>query len=300
MSYDEKVPLILRREQQWFGSIIGRPIDAESRMESISPSGRPMEEEAAEHIAPSPTLRPAERIQIYNQQYWWRLLNTLHESFPLATRLLGYFDFNRLIGFPYLTKYPPKHWSLSFLGDQLAKWCREDYAGRDKELLTETVELDWAFTFSFTCGSLTPVTLDRLSDPEAAAAIFDQKLFIQPFIFLFDHDYDLFKYRNELLMQGCDYWINHGFPVLDCAKHYYHVLYRNKQNNISWKEISQGEHFILGLFQKGTSIDNVCELLEKQEPTLYEAAAQNLQLWFQEWAQREWLSFQDAQEPVLN
>ena len=149
MAYDAKVPQYLKREQCWFGSIVGRPIDLHSRMNPISPSGRSMEEEAAEHILPSPTLRPSERIQIYNQQYWWRLLNAMHDLFPLVTRLFGHSDFNQSIGFPYLSKYPPRHWSLHLLGERLEQWVTEDYSAGDKELVLHACSVDWAFNHSF-------------------------------------------------------------------------------------------------------------------------------------------------------
>lgn len=299
MTYDENVPLVLKREQEWFGSIIGRPIDIQNRINPISPSGQLIDAEASEHIAPSPTLQSFQRIEIYNQQYWWRLLNTLHESFPFTVRLLGYFDFNQKIGFPYLIKYPPNHWSLGFLGNRLVRWCEEEYHQENKQLIKEALELDWAFTFSFVCGSLPPLTSDQLKDSEEAEAIFSKTLYIQPFIFLFDHEYNLFHYRMVLLGQDCGYWKNHGLPTLDYTRKHFYVIYRNPNNEISWKEISFGEYFILSQFQKGSTIDHVCELLEEQSPTCYETAAVNLQAWFHEWTQREWLSFQSP-ETILN
>lgn len=295
MIYDEKVPLLLREEQEWFGSIIGRPIDVENRINPFSPSGRSMDIEAAEHIAPSPTLQSIERIQIYNQQYWWRLLNTLHESFPFTVRLFGYFNFNQMIGFPYLMKYRPVHWSLAFLGDRIVQWCVEEYIWNGKQMVKDALEIDWAFTASFVCKSLEPLTSEQLT--EQGEAIFSKTLYIQPSIFLFEHGYNLFQYRLKLLEHDCDYWISNGLPIMDRSKRYFHVLYRNKNNDIAWKEISYGEFFILSQFQKGASIDHVCELLEEQEPACYEAAAENLQHWFHEWAQREWLSFQSPQDP---
>lgn len=293
MTYDEKVPLSLKREQQWFGAIIGSPIDEDSRMNPISPGGQSIEEEAALHIVPSPTLRPAQRIQIYNQQYWWRLLNTLHESFPLVTRLFGYFDFNRSIGIPYLVKYPPRHWSLALLGDRLSKWCLEDYLGDDRKLVSQAAELDWAFSYSFLAGSVLPLTAEQIAGQDGAT-IFDKALSIQPFIYLFELDCDLFKYRMDFLQQEPDYWLNHDFPVLERLRNYFYILYRNQHLDISWKEISKIEYQILRLFEKGSSIEQVCEWLEDQDTDISEAAAQNLQLWFHEWTQRGWLSLQNA------
>lgn len=170
MTYDTKVPIKLKKIQHWFGSIIGRPIDEDSRMNPLSPSGNPMELEAYDFIKPSPTLRPAQRIQIYNQQYWWRLINHMHESFPLVIRLFGYHDFNRTIAIPYLVSYPPTHWSLNQLGDKLPQWVEEEYQADDKQLVYDAVRVDWAFSHSFVAAELEPIhgaNLPREGDPSS-------------------------------------------------------------------------------------------------------------------------------------
>lgn len=290
MSYDEKVPSVLKREQIWFGSIISRPIDEDSKMNPISPSGNPMEVEASQHIAPSPTMRPAQRIQIYNQQYWWRLLNTLHEIFPLVTRLFGYYDFNRLIGIPYLSKYQPRHWSLSLLGDRLVKWVEEEYKAHDHGLILDAVKVDLAFGDSFIAGQYSPITQKDLEGRGEYEDIFFQRVFLQPYIYLFKLPYDLFRFRFEFLQQDPDYWLNHEFPVMDKSKEFRFVLFRVPSNDIVWRELSEGEYRLLELFKTGASIDQACDLLESQDALVSENAIKNMQLWFQEWSMRGWLS----------
>lgn len=291
--YDGKVPHLLKREQQWFASIIGRPIDEDSRMNPISPSGQSMELEAAEHIVPSPTLRPAQRIQIYNQQYWWRLLDTLHDTFPVLTRLFGYYDFNRSIGIPYVVKYPPNHWSLNCLGDRLAQWIEEEYHANDKALVLNAAQIDWAFNQSFVTNQLPQLSAELLPDAAAMEEILCQPLYAQPHIYLFQMEHHLFHFRQEFLQHDADHWLDHDFPAMEKSQTYFFALYRNVRNEISWKEISAGEYYLLGFFKQGMTIDEACQWLEKQENDLYEAAMSNLQLWFQEWTQRGWLSLQN-------
>jgi len=290
MNYDGKVPSLLKKEQQWFGSIIGRPIDEDSRMNPISPSGQPMELEAADHINPSSTLRPAQRIQIYNQQYWWRLLNTLHDSFPMLTRLLGYYNFNRSIAIPYLVKYPPTHWSLNYLGNRLSQWVQEEYLGEDKTLVYDSARLDWAFNYCFTVGELPSLSSEQLPSEAQMEEMLSKPLYAQPHLCLFQIEYDLFDFKIEFMKQDPDYWQEHDFPQLKKDRNYFFVLYRNVRNELSWKEISAGEYHLLGFFQKGTTVEQACEWLEEQDALIYEEAMQSLQLWFQEWSQRGWLS----------
>lgn len=290
MIFDQNVPPYLKRTQQWFGSIIGGPIDDDSRMNPISPSGKSMEVEAADYIAPSPTLRPAQRIQIYNQQYWWRLLNTLHEAFPILTRLFGYFDFNKMIGIPYLLKYHPSNWSLVTIGDNLTKWIDEEYHAKDKELVYQSARMDWAFCNSFITGQMPHLSLENLPNPEELDEVLNQILYTQPHLHLFKMPFDLFEFRLEFLKHPPEYWVENDFPQMELDKTYFFALYRNSNNDICWKEIVEGEYYLLSLFQNGTTIDQACDWLETQDQVLFESAMKNLRDWFQEWTSRGWLT----------
>jgi len=301
ISTQEKVPLILKKELYWFAEIIGRPIDEDSRMNPISPTGNPMELESADHIAPSPTLRPAQRIQIYNQQYWWRLLTILHDTFPLLTRLFGYYDFNRLLGIPYIVKYRPNHWSLNFLGSRMAQWIEEEYHNSDKLLVLDAARIDAAFSDSFVSLQMpavqlvmAPSDLQQGLNLKENETLFEEllkkPLYLQSHIYLFNLDYHLFNYRNVFLLQPPEYWIDNEFPKLEKERAYFFVLYRNLKNEISWKETSKIEFELLNLFKDGYSIEKACEWLENQESEVYELAMNHLQSWFQEWTLRKWLT----------
>src|SRR5690606_39116743 len=125
----------LKELQYWFAEIISRPIDMDNKINPITPSGKPIEEEAAKYIIPSSTLTPGQRMEIYNQQFYWRLLDILHETFPLLARLFGYRDFNEKLGFPYISTHLPDHWSLNQLGKRLPRWIEQHYHYMDKELV---------------------------------------------------------------------------------------------------------------------------------------------------------------------
>lgn len=283
MSFDIKVPQRLKETQEWFGSIVSRPVDADSKMQPISPSGNLMEEEAPLYIAPSPTLRSAQRIQIYNQQYWWRLLDSLHETYPLLLRLFGYHDFNKTLAVPYLMKYPPNHWSLAQVGARFPQWIEEQYSGQDKKLVLNAAKIDCAFNLCFLASDIEPI---KQLDTSSALS---QKLYLQPHIHLFEMDAHLFQFRIEFLKQDPDYWVEHDFPNLLREKTYFFIIYRNRKNDLGWNEISEGEYALLKQFQAGISIENACQWLEFQSGSIYDMAVKNLHIWFQEWTARGWL-----------
>lgn len=289
--FDKKVPSRLKKTQQWFASVIVRPIDEDSRMNPISPSGELMQEEAFDYIVPSPSLRPAQRIELYNQQYWWRLLGVLQDAFPLVTRLFGFHDFNIQIGKPYLDKYPPKTWTLNVLGDQLPQWIEEEYHANDKQLILDAAQLDCALNQAFFAKHITPVNAADLA--EGVDQILQRRLRLQPHVFLFKWRYDLFSFRKEMLKEDVEHWIHQDFPKLVQDRAYYFISYRNHMNDVHWEELSPAAFQFLNRFSKGATIEEVCEWLEQQDEDMYTEASNKLHLWFQEWIYRQWLYFDE-------
>lgn len=282
----------LKPIQEWFAGIITNKLTEQDCINPLAPSGILIAEEATRYIVPSPTLSPHQRIQIYNQQYWWRLLNALHDNFPFVTRLFGYQAFNEEIGIPYLMKYPPNHWSLNHLGERLSKWISEEYRAPDRPLIFNATLLDWAFTASFISAQKAPLDLTTSmiqEDPEKLLAF---TLYLQPHIHLFKWDYDLFSFREAFLKQSVEYWIEHDFPPLLKERTYYFTLYRTQKNHIIWKEIGPGEYALLHVLKKGASIEEACAFLEQQETAIYEEAVAHLQQWFQDWTARRWLTLE--------
>lgn len=289
MTFDSAVPQQLKELQQWFASIITRPIDEDSKMDLISPSGKPMVEEACEYIAPSPTLRPAQRIQLYNQQYWWRLLSTMHDIYPLVTRLFGYHDFNQRLIIPFLVKYPSNHWSLSYLGARFPLWVEEEYHEEDRELVLNAAKIDWAYNDCFIAAQ--KPTLDGLNLQEEE--LLTLPLQLQPYVHLFELPYDLFHFRIDFIKQEPEYWVEHDFPELKrlpSGEMLHFVMYRNPSNQTIVETIGANEYQLLKHFKTGSTVDLLCQWLEHQEGSLVEDASQNLNLWFQRWTALRFLT----------
>lgn len=291
----DQPPYTLKSTQEWFASIITNRLGENDIIQPYTLSGSLVAEEAGSYITPSPHLRPHQRIQIYNQQYWWRLLNTLHANFPLVTRLFGYLAFNEKIGIPYLLQFPPNHWSLNVLGERLPKWILEYYKEPDQSLIYHAASLDWAFAASFVAPQHPVLDLVHLTQ-EKPEDILSLSFYLQPHISLFTWEYDLFTFRGCFLKEDVDYWIEHRFPDLPKGKNFYFILYRNAKNYLTWREISQSEFMLLERFKIGTTIKDACEYIETQEAAIYEQVATHLQQWLQEWTQAGWLTLTSNQE----
>ncbi len=289
--YDSAVPEALKHVQTWFGSIIERPIDLESCMMPIAPSGRSMIEEAADYITASPTLEPHQRIELYNQQYWWRLLNIMHETYPLVTRLFGYVDFNQKIAFPYICRYRPNHWSLSFLGARLPQWVKRYYKEDDKQLIYHAAALDDAYNEAFLIKAMPPVNMQAIKRKAATQGLLEQKLYLQAHLYLFEMPYNLFEFRETFIEpEDGDHWMDRPFPNLDQEGPYFFALFRDPSNCLRWLSLAEGEYRLLQQYRKGNTTSAVVEWLSEQEDAWTEDAATHLHTWLQTWILRGWFA----------
>lgn len=285
---EPKVPLDLKNTQEWFGSVIKRRLVEGDHINPTAPNGKEISTDAAHYIVPSPTLRPHQRIEIYNQQYWWRLINTLQINTPLLLRLFGFTAFNETIAIPYLLKYPPNSWSLNTLGEKLPQWVQEEYHQPDHLLVYKAAYLDEIFASNFYALQYPHLDFTSLAqqDPDA---LLEMPFCLQPHVYPLEFEYDLLTFRDLLVKQEGDYWTKNPFPELKKDKAYYYILFRNFENNIAWKLIEKDEYLLLSQFKTGISIQAACDWIEDQEEDLRESLEGHLQKWLQDWTRYGWL-----------
>lgn len=274
--HEPELPKRLKDTQEWFAGIITQPLDSNGKIAKRTPDNKQITKEADHFISPSPSLHAFERIEIYNQQYWWRLLNTLQEAYPFLLRLFGSNDFNKSIGVPYLKKYPSNDWTLNSLGNRLPKWIKESYHADDQELVWHAAAIDNAFNSAFFIKQMPPIALQETT--------LETKLHLQPHVQLFTLPYDLFSFRKEMLMQNPDYWVEHDFPELKNDRDYHFMLFRKPNNQVSWRETKPFENAILQKLSSGESIDEICTWIDTQPHAFQKEAEDKLSLYFKTWS----------------
>src|SRR5262249_33147020 len=80
--------------------------------------GGSMKRYAARYIKPNDRLTSFERLEIYNRQYWWRVLASMTEDFPGLRAVLGERRFEDMCR-AYLTACPSQSFTLRNLGARL-------------------------------------------------------------------------------------------------------------------------------------------------------------------------------------
>ena len=92
-------------------------------MQATAADGRPMTAVAESFIAPNSRLTAFERLEIYNRQYWFRVLGSLAEDFPGLRAVVGGRRFEAL-SIAYLKEHPSRSFTLRNLGFEASRLAR--------------------------------------------------------------------------------------------------------------------------------------------------------------------------------
>ncbi len=268
--------------QEWLGQLIAQPLQPNHKLPTQRFSDDFLQE-TEKHITPSLTLTPLQRIEIYHQQYWWRLLKALQNHFPTVVRLFGYSSFQNELAVPYLSQYPPVHWDLNRLGHTFTHWLDAHYHHIDRYLVTHAASIDWAAQYASWIGPLSSVDFSALNTEERMV----YPLTLQPHIHLFNLRGNLFHFRETLLQREVEHYNSSPFPEMSYGN-YHFVLYRTAENMVTWREISQAEYELLSYFKQGSTIGEACSKIEEKGGESLAESLIHTPFWFKQWTVLQW------------
>jgi hypothetical protein len=164
--------------QREMAAAVMMPLTANEEMRPTAPDGRVMTEVAAAFVAPNSRLSAFERLEIYNRQYWFRVLGALAEDFPGLRAVLGGSRFESM-SVAYLSAHPSRSFTLRNLGSKLVEWLGEhaEWGGRRHALAVEVARVEWAFVEAFDNGERTPLTVDQITTLDGGS-----RLALQPHV----------------------------------------------------------------------------------------------------------------------
>jgi Putative DNA-binding domain len=164
---------------------VRRPLTADYEMQRTTDDGRPTADIAASYISPNNRLSSFERLEIYNRQYWFRLITAVSEDYPTLNAVLGPKRFDALI-LAYLSEHPSTSWTLRDLGAKLPAFlaAHPEFSGRRHRLAVDVANLELAYVDAFDGKQLDPLTAE-----EARAIGADSRLCLQPHLRLLELAY---------------------------------------------------------------------------------------------------------------
>jgi hypothetical protein len=101
----------------------------------------------------------------YNRQYYFRLFQCLQQAYPRVAALLGYWRFNHIVQ-DYLAEFPPQHFDLAQIGQQLPAYLAHRL-GEEARALEQAARIDQAFEQVFLAPQLLPFSITQSQEDPA-------------------------------------------------------------------------------------------------------------------------------------
>jgi hypothetical protein len=289
----------LRELQRVMSTALFRPLTPRWRMQKRWIDGRPMEEAAADFIKPNDRLSSFERLEIYNRQYWFRVLDCLWDDYPGLRAVLGQRKFMKLIT-AYLTRYPSESYTLRDLGNRLECFLREEpqWAAPREELAIDMARFEWAQIVAFDGPSKPPIAPDDILDTPAAKL----RLGLQPYLSLLDVNYAVddflmaVKKRESAVLRGEASNAVDSAPSMRARRKRIRLPKRAKvylavhrhDNMLYYKRLEPEAFTILSGIDRGATLENACANAIAASNRSNIDWTEQVKGWFDNWAELDW------------
>lgn len=272
------------------------PLTRNERMRSVARGGGSMRAEADKFIKPNDRLTSFERLEIYNRQYWFRVLSGFAEDFPGLRAVLGERKFDA-VAKAYIADCPSESFTLRNLGSRLEMWLRKhtktlgDRAG----LAIDMARLEWADIDAF----------DGLAEPGlkqadlAAANPARLRLRLQPYIHLLDLKYPV----DDLLLE-----VRKDADELNVASNAFSERQKKKRvrqvatlkpaeiflavhrvdEDVYFRRVDREEFVILSALDAGRPLAAALDAAWKDSKIFPGDRQSQVQHWFQTWSSLGW------------
>jgi hypothetical protein len=220
-----------------------RPVNGENG------HGRPFRE-VGQIIRSDQRLAAVERINIYVNAYFYRLLECLKEEFPAALAVIGANDFAGLVR-DYLVWRPPTEPSIFYAGRYLAEFLRNHNLAKRWPFIAELARLERA-------------TLESFHAPEAPTLTGEEMRAIPPqqwpTIELRSHPGVEILYGEWRVSEMLSA-VERGDEWVEPKQEKNEVIVWRRGTNVHYRMLENAETDSLVLLQKGTSFAAICEAI---------------------------------------
>jgi len=282
--------------QRTMARAVMQPLTRSERMQQTAPDGKPMRSYAARIIKPNDRLTSFERLEIYNRQYWFRVLSSMIEDFPGLRAVLGERRFEEMSK-AYITDCPSRSFTLRNLGARLESWLRKhpNWAGAKQDLAVDITRLEWADIEAFDGRDEPSLGPEDLS----GAADADVQLKLQPYLQLLSLKYPVDDLLLEVRQDDEDTdFASNAFQEKRKRKRVQAVAKLKPQpiflavhridDSVYFRRIEAEEYRILKALHAGKPLGEAIELGLRKTAIAREERAAAVQQWFQNWAALGW------------
>jgi len=195
-------------------------------------------------------LSAEQRVDIYANMYFYRLLDVLKEDYPATVRALGDDNFHNLAT-GYLIEYPPTEPSVHYCGRHLADFLRGHAYRKDAPYIADLAALERALVEVFHGLDAVALKPDELRDiaPEKWSAL---KIQTHPAVQILE-----LEYRVAELLRAVEE--EREWKPADAGA--VEVIVWRRDSRVLYRELEKVEHRALAAACDGVMFAKICELV---------------------------------------
>jgi len=256
-----------------------------------------MEEVAAEFIKPNERLTAFDRLELYNRQYWFRLLDCFSQDNPGLRAVLGEEKFMQLAE-AYLAKYPSRSFTLRNLCSRLEKFVTDEpkWTAPHQTLARDLIKFEWAQIVAFDGPTEPVLTAQEIAEANPAKL----RLALQPYLSLLALRYPVDDFVLAVKKSGAlrseasnavelaPKAIKRRTVSLPKPERVFVAVHR-QDNSLYYKRLEPGAYKVLCALRDGASIAQACAVAAPRGQKAQQAFAAEIQDWFRTWIELGWL-----------
>ena len=236
-------------------------------------------------IKPNDRLTSFERLEIYNRQYWFRIIDCFYDDYPGLRAVLGDRKFSKLAR-AYIARYPSTSFTLRNLGRHLERFLRENSHG---PMALDMARFEWARVVAFDGEARPVVSVDDLLGANPAKL----RLHLQPYLSLLQLRYPLDDYLIALKKLSVESLRGEASNAVTQHAHKHvkklrrprpetaYIAVHRMQNAVYYKRLIREQFDLLRALRQGKTLQQACARASK-------VGARDMQRWFDSWASFGW------------
>ena len=245
-------------------------------------------------IKPNDRLTSFERLQIYNQQYWWRIMASFRDDFRGLRAVLGERKFERL-GVAYIEACGSTSWNLRDLGQALEPFVQQhpELTAPHEQLALEMIRVEWARVIAFDGPEKSPL------DPAKLGAAPERlRIGLQPYVTLLELFHPVDRLLGRLRKRNTETGsasnavssTTRRRPIRLLAKpepQPVHIAVHRVDLLVYYKRLEPAAYRLLLGLRGGATLADACEMAFAGDVPA--DAATKIQSWFATWMRFGWL-----------
>ena len=249
---------------------------------------------AERFVKPNDRLTSFERLQIYNQQYWWRLLGAFGEDFRGLRAVLGETKFDRL-AVAYLEACGSQSWSLRNLGSQLVSFLEKhpELINPRAALALDVARVEWARVLAFDDPEKPPITPKQIAKTPPDRL----RLGLQPYLSLLELHHPIDELmrtlkRTEIAAVSNAVAATHTrrskTVTVRRSRTPIHLAVHRFNYSVYYKRLDPEAYRLLLALRAGATLEDACATAFAGSKELPEQSAARIQEWFTRWMEFGW------------